>query len=50
MYLVDLATGMAESNELFSQGLPQQRKKLTIPTNYMARIPWQERERLLEGA
>jgi phosphonate transport system substrate-binding protein len=49
MYLLRLATCMAENTEPFCQVLAQYLEtKLTIPTNYVAGIPWQERERLFD--
>lgn len=49
MYLLRLATCMAENTEPFCQVLAQYlEKKLRIPTSYVAGIPWQERERLFD--
>jgi phosphonate transport system substrate-binding protein len=49
MYLLNLATCMAETTEPFCRGLAKYlEKKLAIPTNCVAHIPWQERERLFD--
>jgi phosphonate transport system substrate-binding protein len=49
MYLLNLATCMAESTESFCHGLAQYLEiRLGIPTQCVAGIPWQERERLFD--
>ena len=49
MYLLNLATCMAESTESFCHGLTQYLEiRLGIPTQCVAGIPWQERERLFD--
>ena len=49
MYLLNLATCMAETTEPFCRGLAKYvEKKLAIPTSCVAEIPWQERERLFD--
>ena len=49
MYLLNLATCMAENTEPFCQDLAKYlERKLAIPTNCVAGVPWQERERLFD--
>jgi phosphonate transport system substrate-binding protein len=49
MYLLNLATCMAESTESFCHDLAQYLEiRLGIPTQCVAGIPWQERERLFD--
>jgi phosphonate transport system substrate-binding protein len=49
MYLLNLATCMAESTETFCHDLAEYlEKRLAIPTNCLAGVPWQERERLFD--
>ena len=50
MYLVDLATCMAESNEPFCQGFGRNTwEKSSRNLRSVAGIPWQGRERLFEA-
>ena len=50
MYLVNLATCMAESNEPFCEGFGRSTwKESSRNRRSVAGIPWQERERLFEA-
>jgi hypothetical protein len=49
MYLLNLATCMAESTKSFCHDLAQYLEiRLGIPTQCVAGIPWQKRERLFD--